>query len=277
MGKNSYTKTAYTNLDDFVYGKSLHPVTTKRGLVVGGGVIYPEVNFTLPTMLIEDDTMDDVLRIYKEIATGISQRVVELEAPGYVLECEWLPAMTFEPERGIKVMQVLEDVVEEYHQKYGTIGAIRSTPVDIREGAGVEHMWHGKAWDKVVRSFEGSAEIGNDFLSIESIGGKDVHDEGLMYCDIEKVIFALGVLGARDMEKLWGMIGEVAGKHKGVYPAGDTACGFANTAMVLAEQNYIPRVLGAVARVTAAVRTIVANEQGAVGPDKDCGYEGVII
>jgi methanol--5-hydroxybenzimidazolylcobamide Co-methyltransferase len=129
----------------------------------------------------------------------------------------------------------------------------------------------------VVRSFEGSAEIGNDFLSIESIGGKDVHDEGLMYCDIEKVIFALGVLGARDMAKLWGMIGEVADKHQGVFSAGDTACGFANTAMVLAEQGYIPRVLGAVARVCAAVRTMVANEQGAGGPDKDCGYEGVIV
>jgi methanol--5-hydroxybenzimidazolylcobamide Co-methyltransferase len=47
--------------------------------------------------------------------------------------------------------------------------------------------------------------------------------------------------------------------------------------MVLAEQGYIPRVLGAVARVTAATRTIVANEQGAVGPDKDCGYEGIIV
>jgi methanol--5-hydroxybenzimidazolylcobamide Co-methyltransferase len=277
MGRKSFTKTAYTKLDDFVYGKSIYPVTTKRGLVIGGGMLYPEVNFTLPTMLIDDDTMPEVLDIYKEIATGIAQRAVELEAPGYQLECEWLPAMTFVPERGIQVMRVLEDVVEEYYQKYGIKGAIRSTPVDIREGEGVEHMWHGAAWDKVVRSFEGSAEIGNDFLSIESIGGKDVHDEGLMYCDIEKVIFALGVLGARDMEKLWAMIGSVADKYDGVYSAGDTACGFANTAMVLAEQNYIPRVLGATARVAAAVRTMIANEQGAVGPDKDCGYEGVII
>ncbi|MDR2492484.1 MAG: hypothetical protein LBD25_03345 [Coriobacteriales bacterium] len=277
MVKKSFTETAYKNVDDFVYGKSIYPVTTKRGLVVGGGTLYPEVNFTLPTMLITDETMPEVLSIYKEIITGIAQRAVELEVEGFSAECEWLPGMTFEPERGIQVMRILEDVVEEYYQKYGIKGAVRSTPVDIREGKGVDHMWHGAAWDKVVRSFEGSAEIGNDFLSIESIGGKDVHDEGLMYCDIEKVIFGVGVLGAKDMEVLWEMIAKVAGKYPGVTAAGDTACGFANTAMVLAEQGYIPRVLGATARVIAAVRTMVANEQGATGPDKDCGYEGVII
>ncbi|MCL1879784.1 MAG: methanol--corrinoid methyltransferase [Actinomycetia bacterium] len=280
MGRQNVTNVAYTDLKDFVYGKAVHPVTTKRGLVIGGGTIMPEVNFTLPTMLVEKDTMPEVLDIYREIADGICQRAVEIEVPGVQLECEWVPQTTFEPEWGIQHMEVIEEVCESYFQKYGLKVAVRSTPVDVREVGsheGLEHMWHGKLWDKVVRSMEGSAAAGNDFLSIESIGGKDVHDEGLLFNDISKIIFGLGVLGARDMEKLWGMIVDVAAKHKGTVAAGDTACGFANTAMVLAEQNYIPRVLGATARVAAAARSMIAMEMGAVGPDKDCGYEGVIV
>ena len=280
MGKKSYTTTAYTDLKDFVYGKSVYPVTTKRGLVIGGGTVMPEVNFTLPNMLVDKESMPEVLDIYREIADGICKRAVEIEVPGVQLECEWVPQTTFVPEWGIQHMEVIEEVVESYYQKYGLKVAVRSTPVDVREvGAaeGLEHMWHGSLWDKVVKSMEGSAAAGNDFLSIESIGGKDVHDEGLLYNDISKIIFGLGVLGARDMEKLWGMIVDVAAKHPGCHAAGDTACGFANTAMVLAEQNYIPRVLGATARVAAAARTMIANEMGATGPDKDCGYEGVII
>lgn len=277
MSKKSYTTTAYADLDDFVFGKSLYPVTTKRGLEIGAGTVYPEVNFTLPPIMIGEDTMPQVLDIYKEIMTGVSQRAVDLSVPGFVAEFEWLPAMTFNPDFGLQVAQELEDIAEDFSQKYGTKIAIRATPVDIREGKGVDHMWHGQAWDKVMRAFEGSAKIGNDFLAIESIGGKDVHDEGLMYCDVEKIIFALGILGCRDMEKLWSAIGQIADKYPTATASGDTACGFANTAMVLADRHMIPRTLSAVSRSCSAVRTMVANEQGAIGPDKDCGYEGAII
>ena len=277
MARKSFTTTAYKDVKDFVYGNSIHPVTTKNGLVVGGGKIYPEVNFTLPTILITDESMPEVLRIYQEIITGICQRCVDLHVEGFMAECEWLPAMTFEPERGIEVMALLQKTVDEFASKYGLKGAVRSTPVDIREGKGVDHMWKGQAWDKVVRAFEGSCEAGNDFLSIESVGGKDVHDEGLMYCDLEKTIFGMGVLSCLDMSVLWAKIADIASKYKNVFPAGDTACGFANTSMVLGEQNYIPKVLAAIDRAMAAVRSMVAFEEGAVGPDKDCGYEGPII
>ena len=39
---------------------------------------------------------------------------------------------------------------------------------------------------------------------------KETHDEANMYCDIRKAIFALGVLGVRDMHKLWGEISKIA-------------------------------------------------------------------
>jgi len=84
------------------------------------------------------------------------------------------------------------------------------------------------------------------------------------------------VLGCMDMTKLWSEISLIAEKT-GALPAGDTACGFANTAMVLADKNYIPKVFSAVVRVLSAVRSLTAYEVGAVGPHKDCGYEGVFV
>jgi methanol--5-hydroxybenzimidazolylcobamide Co-methyltransferase len=47
--------------------------------------------------------------------------------------------------------------------------------------------------------------------------------------------------------------------------------------MVLAEQHYIPRIWAALIRVMTVPRSLVAFEEGAVGPNKDCAYEGVYI
>ena len=93
-----------------------------------------------------------------------------------------------------------------------------------------------------------------------------------MQCDLGQVIYSLCILGVRDMEFLWKQLAVVAQRH-GVICAGDTACGFGNTAMVLAEQKMIPRVFAAVVRAVTAVRSLVAYEHGAIGPGKDCGYE----
>jgi len=95
-------------------------------------------------------------------------------------------------------------------------------------------------------------------------------------CEIRQVIFALAVLGGRDMKFLWPRIVEIARKH-GRIAGGDTACGFGNTAMVLAEKKYIPRVFAAAVRIASVMRSLVAIECGATGPDKDCGYEGVYL
>jgi methanol--5-hydroxybenzimidazolylcobamide Co-methyltransferase len=100
-----------------------------------------------------------------------------------------------------------------------------------------------------------------------------VHDDALLLCDIKAVTFALAVLGVRDMRFLWRRIVEVARRTDRI-PGGDTACGFGNTAMVLAEKGFIPKTFAALVRVISVVRTLVAVEEGALGPDKDCGYEG---
>jgi methanol--5-hydroxybenzimidazolylcobamide Co-methyltransferase len=131
-------------------------------------------------------------------------------------------------------------------------------------------------FEAMLETFAGCAAAGAELLSIESVGGKEVHDDALMLCDLPAVLFALCVLGTRDMRFLWTELQRVALKH-GARCAGDTACGFANTAMVLAEQKMIPRVFAAVVRAVSAVRTLVCYECGAVGPGKDCGYENPIL
>ena len=276
MVKQQFTKTAYQNLDDFIYGKSLYPVNLKNGMSIGGGIVYPEINFTLPTMSITKETMPEVIANYRQIITGICERAKELHVPGFIAEIETLPPMTFNPEWGIEVCKVVVDIIKEHEAKHGIKGAVRITPNDNREGDALEHMWRGMHWDTMMRTFEGCAEAGADLLAVESVGGKEVHDEAAMYCDIGKSIFALSVLGCKDMEKVWTEVVNIAGKT-GTIASGDTACGFANTAMVLAEKNYIPRVFAATVRVISAVRSLVAVECGAKGPDKDCGYEGVYI
>jgi methanol--5-hydroxybenzimidazolylcobamide Co-methyltransferase len=124
--------------------------------------------------------------------------------------------------------------------------------------------------------FEKGMMAGGDLLSIESTGGKEVSDAALIMCDIKAEVFALSVLGVRDMQFLWEKIASLANKH-GKIAGGDSACGFSNTAMVLAEKNYIPKVFAALVRVISVVRSLVAIEQGAIGPDKDCGYEGPFL
>ncbi|MGO8717871.1 MAG: methyltransferase MtaB domain-containing protein, partial [Acidobacteriaceae bacterium] len=87
----------------------------------------------------------------------------------------------------------------------------------------------------------------------------------------------LGVLAPRDMAWLWDQIGDICDQYPGVVPGGDSACGFANTAMQLAHQKMLPEVLAAVVRAMSAVRSLAAFEQGAVGPSKDCAYEGPVL
>jgi len=276
MSKQIYTKTAYESCDDFIYAHAKYPVTLKNGLSIGGGVLYPEINFTLPPMQIEKETMPEVIRQYREITEGVCERARALNVPGFVAEIETLPPMTFNPEWAIETCKTVVDVIKENEAKYGVLGAVRITPNDIREGREVRHMWKGMHWDKMLETFEGCAKVGAEMLAIESIGGKEVHDDAIINCDIAKSIFALSILGCRDMNKLWTEIVSIADRT-GTVAGGDTACGFGNTAMVLADKNYIPKVFAATVRVMTAVRSLVAFECGAVGPHKDCGYEGAYV
>ena len=237
-----FNKLAYNSVDDFVYGSCKKPVTTKSGLVIGGGDVYPELNFTLPSMIVNEDSIKDAYQIYKDMTNGILNRARELYAPGVVIEYETLPEFTENPKWGIEVSKIIVDTMKEYEAKYGLKSAYRATPNDLREMNRPPIMRSGKYWEAMIESFAGCSQAGADFISVESTGGKELNDEALVNADIKQVIFALGVCGCRDMKFLWKNISDIC-KANGSLPAGDSACGFGNTAMVLAERGMIPKVI----------------------------------
>jgi len=264
---------AVAGLDDFLYGRAPHPLVCGRGLEIGKGQVIPEVNFTLPPIEINERNWPEIRKQYAEMIEGVCQRAVELEVPGLLIEFETLPEMTTKPEWGLEITSVLAEALRRFHDTRGLRTALRLTPNDTRELRRPPLMRKGELCEGMLKFFDGAGNAGADLLSIESTGGKEVSDEALLNVDLRVLAFALGVLAARDMRFLWQVMVKAC-RDSGVIPAGDTACGFANTAMVLAEQNLVPRVFAALVRVAAVPRSLVAYETGAVGPSKDCAYEG---
>ena len=272
-----YSSLAIPTSDRLLYGVCPHPLECGLGLTIGGGIVFPEVNFTLPPMNIENETWSDVVVHYEDMAEHILRRAVSLGVPGIVLEFELLPVMTERAEWGAEITALLKRQLKAAHEKHHLRSALRVTPTDIRDQMKPPLMRKGEVWERLKRSLEQCALAGADILSIESIGGKEIHDQALMFGDFPGIVFALGVLAPRDMAWLWSQIRTICDAHPGVVCGGDSACGFANTAMQLAHQKMLPEVLAAVVRAMSAVRSLVAFEQGAVGPSKDCAYEGPII
>lgn len=267
---------AIQNAEALVYGLAPNPLTAGRGLVIGGGVVYPEINFTLPAITIDDSTWAQVREQYKGMISSVVRRARALEVPGLVVEFEQLPAMTEVPARGSEITEILRDELERAHAKFGLNYALRVTIVDLRDCTRPPKLRSGPAWEAMIESWRRCARSGADLLSIESVGGKEVHDQALLNGDIAGIAFSLGILAARDMEWLWGELVKAA-ESEGRIAAGDSACGFANTAMQLAHQKMLPESLAAVVRAMGAARSLVAMECGARGPSKDCAYEGPVL
>ena len=270
------TSLSIKSLDEFTYGRVPHPVTCGNGLEIGKGRVIPELNFTLSSMDINEQTWPDILKEYKDMIHGAVRRAVELEQPELLVEFETLPPMTMRPEWGLEITRILADELKAVSDKHGMKTALRLTPNDTREFARPPLMRQGSYWESMLDFFNRAESAGADLLSIESTGGKELCDDALVNADLRAVVFALGVLGCRDMKFLWEhMVRSCEGTR--VLPAGDSACGFANTAMVLADKMMIPRVFAAVVRVVTVPRALAAFTAGAVGPSKDCAYEGPYI
>ena len=277
LAVRKYTTLAIPDRDRLLYGVSPHPLHCGLGLTIGAGAVFPEVNFTLPPMNMTDGTWPEVVAHYEQMAEQILRRSASLQTPGIVLEFELLPPMTERPEWGAEITRLLKRHLQAYHDKHHLPCALRVTPTDIRDQLKPPQLRSGQPWERLRSSLEMCAEAGADILSIESVGGKEVHDQALMYGDFPGIVFALGVLAPLDMSWLWGQIHAICAAHPGVVPGGDSACGFANTAMQLSHQKMLPEVLAAVVRAMSAVRSLSAFEQGAVGPSKDCAYEGPVL
>ncbi len=275
--RRSFPASAIADSRDLVFGRAAHPVRCGLDLSIGAGQVYPEVNFTLPAIGIDAASWPQILAHYQEIAKTVVRRALALHVPGIVLEFELLPAMTETPEWGAEITALLHDHLRQAYQSHGLHSALRVTPTDIRDQTKPPALRSGRPWERLERSFGLCLDAGADILSIESVGGKEVHDEALLYGDLRGIVFGLGVLAARDMEWLWDRMVALCSENGHTVPGGDSACGFANTAMQLAHQRMLPEVLAAVVRAMSAVRSLVAFECGAVGPSKDCAYEGPIL
>jgi len=272
-----FTSLAISNPNDLIFGISPKPVKTRRGLVLGGGHVYPEVNLTVPEgTVINRSTMDDLARRYADAVRDILRRAVEMHCEGLTIEFETLLEMTLDPVIGTEIVRRMSDVCDEFQAKHGLKSEIRLTPNDSRDFDRPPLMRNSRHLENMFKLFEDGARAGGDLLSIESTGGKEVCDDALTMCDIRAVIFSQAVMGVRDMRFLWKHIVDIARKT-GRVAGGDTACGFGNTAMVLAEKRYIPQVFASAVRAATIPRSLVAIEEGATGPHKDCGYEGVFI
>ncbi len=259
-----------------MFGRAMRPLECGFGMGIGSGQVLPEVNYTLPPLEVTPAQLFAILEQYRDMVQSVLSRAHTLQVPGVVLEFEHAPQMTAHVDIGVAITRQTRELMEEFYRGHGVRSALRVTVCDIRDEVRPPQMRSGTAAQTMFRSFRENATAGADLLSIESTGGKEVHDRSLLEGDVRGILFALGVLAPRDMHFLWGEIVNIAAET-GVIAAGDTACGLANTAMVLADRHYLPQVLAAVVRAMSAVRSLVAYEQGAVGPSKDCAYEGPVM
>jgi methanol--5-hydroxybenzimidazolylcobamide Co-methyltransferase len=271
-----YKKLSITSPNELIFGTAPFPVTCGQGLVIGGGLVYPEINFTLPTMLINEANWKQVLTHYHAICERVLLREKKMGVPGLVIEFEQLPDMTMNPALGGEITALIRKHLDDFHAETAIPTALRVTVVDLRDADQPPLLRTGSNWEATRHAFVLSAQTGADILSIESVGGKEVHDQALLYADLPGIIASLGILGHADVSWLWQQISSICKEYQ-IIPGGDTACGFSNTSMQLAGQGMIPSSLAALDRAASAPRSLAAFENGAVGPSKDCAYEGPII
>src|SRR5512140_1816436 len=120
-----FDRLAISNPDELRFGVAPKPLWTRDGLALGGGQVYPELNFTLPPMFVDQETMPEVRQQYQQIIAAALQRAVELEAPGLVIEFETLPPMTENPAWGIELTRVLIEAMAKANSKHGLRSVLR--------------------------------------------------------------------------------------------------------------------------------------------------------
>ncbi|MGQ9479454.1 MAG: methyltransferase MtaB domain-containing protein [Thermoproteota archaeon] len=263
------------NPSELVFGYAKHPLKYGLGLVVGDGKVVPEVKFFPRTL--SDKDPDGFKAEVRKITEDILERAVEIGVESLQIEIEESFMETKNPKIVAETTNLQKSLMEKYSEEHGIKLGLRVTIADVRDFR--KGLRSTSEYSLMTEAFEEAASNGADVLSIESEGGKDVFNYSIIRQDIRGIIFSLGLLGSMDMKFLWSDIVDIARKH-GVIAGGDTACATANTAMKIADgikSMSLPHTIAAIVRAVSAGRSLVAYEQGAVGPGKDCGYENVIL
>ena len=274
-----YTKMAYSSADEMVFGHAKEPVSYGFGIKVGAGRVIPELNYGPRPG--SEASPEKLRKEYVDyISKDVLNRCVTLGFPDVQLETEWISQMG-DPKMSTPVVEGQKAICEKFHEEYGINCAVRQTIPDQREaeegyrpGMGGKHSYP----EHLFQCAEVACENGADVLSCETLGGKELGDYATTNGDIVAFLFGIGYLGSIDMEYVWKEFVNIAKKNKTI-AGGDTNCSGANTSMFMAGgmlDQDVQRTYSAVTRAIASARTLVAWEQGASGPDKDCGYEGPI-
>ena len=269
---------AYKDADELVFGHAQQPVSYGFGIKIGAGYVIPEINYA-PRPGAEKDSEKLRKEYVDYISKDILNRAVTAGFPNVQLETEWVSQMNQE-KLSAPVVEGQKAICEKYHEEYGVNCAVRHTIPDQREAdEGLKPGMGGRSYpEKLFECAEIACENGADNLSCETVGGKEFADYAVTNGDITAFLFGVGYLGSLDMTYVWSEFSEIAKKNKCI-PGGDTNCSGANVSMFMAGgylDNDVQKTFSAVTRCISAARTLAAWESGAVGPDKDCGYEGII-
>lgn len=260
---------------ELIFGSAKHPLNYGLGLKIGQGEVVPEVKF-FPRSL-SDREPEKFKAEVEKITREILDRAVELGVNSLQIETEQSFMETKNPRFAAEITSIQKSLMEKYAGEHSMRLGLRVTVADIRDFK--EGLRSSANYGLMMETFESVSSNGADVLSIESEGGKDVFNYSIIRQDVKGIIFSAGLLGSLDMELLWRDIVNIA-KRNGCIAGGDSACATANTAMRLAggiKTMSLPHTLVAIVRAVSAGRSLVAYEQGAKGPGKDCGYENVII
>ena len=134
MIQRMYKNLAIEDSRDLIFGSAPNPVNCGNGLIVGNGLVYPEINFTLPVMSINDQTWGEVIKQYEMIINDVLSRTEKLNIPGLVVEFEQLPPMTEKPQWGAEITQLLKLHLDRFYETTAIPNALRVTVVDLRDG-----------------------------------------------------------------------------------------------------------------------------------------------
>jgi methanol--5-hydroxybenzimidazolylcobamide Co-methyltransferase len=265
---------AIQNPAGLLFGVAPRPLPVGPGLMLGTGTLFPEIRFALPPMAIEAGTWKDVRDRYRRIVGAVIERARALEVPGVMVDFDPPPPLAGKPEWSAEITALFREALDRAREETGLRCGLRVTLPDLRSGSAPLRLRSGPAWDALLESWRRCAAAGADVLGLASAGGREVHDAALEVGDLTGVVFALGVLAARDMEYLWDALVAAAGR---AIPGSDSAAGFVRTASRLTREKGLPAVFDAVGRAMGAARSLVAFECGARGPSLGGSPEGPVL
>lgn len=101
-------------------------MTCGMDVVIGGGEVLPEVNFTLPSIPVDHDTIGQVLEEYRSMAFTVLERPARLGLEALVLEFEHLFELTLNSKWGADVTAVIkEQLVDSPSEALAQVGSSR--------------------------------------------------------------------------------------------------------------------------------------------------------